>query len=333
MGSVPNGYVWGPINAEDLVQVPGTDWIVTSGMLGPGAPLGRLYAVHRGDLSCSELFPYGLTHALDRARFGAQEPLAAESLAPHGIDVAVRADGIAELFVVNHGARESVEVFEVLLDGARPALRWIGGVEMPGTTLGNDVAALAGGGFVISTTGDIDGKAASSEAVFTGDGASDDTGGVLEWSASEGWKLLPGTGINVANGVAASADGEWVYIGGWRGQCIKKVRRGVADPEVVTVPAPILVDNLTWTRDGKLLAAGAYDTTAQAFVDAHFSGDHRMAVPSKVIRIDPESLAIEVVVDYGAAAFGAATTGLHVGDEIWVGAARDQGLARFAYPL
>jgi hypothetical protein len=325
MASVPNGYVWGPINAEDLVGVPGTEWVITSGMTGPGAPQGRLYAVDRRDLSCSELFPYRLAQALDTARFGAQAPLDPSVFAPHGIDVRVRPDGIAELFVVNHGGRESVEVFELLLDGPRPSLRWIGGVEMPGTALGNDLAAVAGGGFVVSTTGDIEVKP------LPDTGEDGETGGVLEWSAADGWRLLPGTGINVANGVAVSPDGQWVFVGGWRGRCVKKVRRGVADPEALTVPASILVDNLTWTRDGKLLAAGAYDTSVETFVAAHFSGEPKTAAPSRVIRIDPDTLAIETVTDYGGEVFGAATTGLEVGDEIWVGAARDQGLARFPY--
>jgi hypothetical protein len=200
---------------------------------------------------------------------------------------------------------------------------------MPGTTLGNDLAAVAGGGFVVSTTGDIEGEPGPGMDAIGDDG---ETGGVIEWSAGAGWKLLPGTGINVANGVAVSADGEWVFIGGWRGKCIRKVRRGLADAEAVTVPAAILVDNLTWTSDGHLLAAGAYDTTVESFVQAHFSGDPRMAAPSRVIRIDPASLEIETLVDYGPAEFGAATTGLEVGGEIWVGAARDKGLARFAFP-
>ena len=39
--------------------------------------------------------------------------------------MAVRDGGGHELLVVNHGWRESVEVFEVLLDQARPHLRWI----------------------------------------------------------------------------------------------------------------------------------------------------------------------------------------------------------------
>jgi hypothetical protein len=70
----------------------------------------------------------------------------------------------------------------------------------------------------------------------------------------------------------------------------------------------------------------------EAFIEAHFAGNPRLALPTRVIRIDPDSLAIDVVVDYGGEAFGVGTTGLDVGGEIWVGAARDQGLARFAYP-
>jgi hypothetical protein len=93
---------------------------------------------------------------------------------------------------------------------------------------------------------------------------------------------------------------------------------------------PILVDNLTWTEDGFLLAAGAYDTTMEEFVTNHFSGEPKMAAPSQILRIDPETLTYEVVVDYGPGFFGAATTGIEVGDEVWVGAARDQGVARFA---
>src|SRR5262245_13128525 len=131
MTQSPNGYVWGPINAEDLVGVPGSDWIITSGMTGPGAPLGRLYAVQIGDASCSEILPYRVTHALDTERFGAQEIPDFAAFEPHGIDIARRPDGIAELYMVNHGGRESVEVFEILLDEPRPALRWIGAAEMP----------------------------------------------------------------------------------------------------------------------------------------------------------------------------------------------------------
>ena len=326
MGDIPKSYVWGPINAEDLVDLPGTRWIITSGMTGPGSPHGRLYAVDREDASCNEIFPYLLTHELDAARFGAQKPLVAEALKPHGIDVKIRHDGVAELFVVNHGARESVEVFEILLDAPRPRLRWIGGAALPDSAVGNDVAAVAGGGFVVST---MDGQG---QASISDGSAEPNTGGVLEWSPTGGWSLLPGTQIYVANGVAVSPDGEWVFIGGWGACTIRKVRRGVAVPEAVTVPAPIRVDNLTWSASGVLLAAGAFDTPIQAFAAAHISGEAKHAFPTRLIRIDPDSLVIDVLVEYSSEAFGVGTTALHVGDEIWVGSAHDQGLARFNFP-
>ena len=51
-----------------------------------------------------------------------------------------------------------------------------------------------------------------------------------------------------------------------------------------------------------------------------------------MIGVDPETLATEQLIDYGPDTFGAATTALQVGREIWVGTARDQGLARFRFP-
>ena len=242
----------------------------------------------------------------------------------------LRPDGRTELYVVNHGGNESVEVFEVDLDRPRPTLRWLGGVELPGSTAGNDVAAVDDG-FVLSTTGD---PAGPSKVTVEQALAGEDTGGVLEWSPTGGWELLPGTQINTANGVAVSPDGEWVYIGGWNSRCIKKVRRGgAADPETTTVGLDMMVDNLTWSASGRLLAAGTYGTSMREFLAGHFGPNPRLGIPSRVIGIDPETLAAEELIDYGPDTFGAATTALQVGREIWVGTARDQGLARFRFPM
>ena len=48
-----------------------------------------------------------------------------------------------------------------------------------------------------------------------------------------------------------------------------------------------------------------------------------------MIGVDPDTLAAETLIDYGPDTFGAATAALQVGREIWVGTARDQGMARF----
>ena len=322
------GYISGPVNAEDLAVAPGGEWVLTSGMTGPTAPLGRLYAVSVASGACNEIFPYRATSALDSERFVQQPDLNPLKFRPHGIDVGLRPDGRVELYVVNHGGNESVEVFDVDLDESRPALKWIGGVRLPGTAVGNDVAAVDDG-FVVSTTGDPDGRTeVSVEEAMAGA----DTGGVLEWSPAQGWVTLPGTQINTANGVAVSPDGQWLYIGGWNSRCLRKVRRGSDDADATTVSLDIMVDNLTWSASGRLLAAGTYGTSMQDFLAGHFSANPRLGIPSRVISIDPDTLETERLIDYGPDTFGAATTALQVGREIWVGTARDQGLARFRFP-
>ena len=322
------GYISGPVNAEDLAVAPGGEWVLTSGMTGPTAPLGRLYAVSVATGACNEIFPYRATSALDSERFVQQPDLNPLKFRPHGIDVGLRPDGRVELYVVNHGGNESVEVFDVDLDESRPALKWIGGVRLPGTAVGNDVAAVDDG-FVVSTTGDPDGRTeVSVEEAMAGA----DTGGVLEWSPAQGWVTLPGTQINTANGVAVSPDGRWLYIGGWNSRCLRKVRRGSDGADATTVSLDIMVDNLTWSASGRLLAAGTYGTSMQDFLAGHYSSNPRLGIPSRVISIDPETLETERLIDYGPDTFGAATTALQVGREIWVGTARDQGLARFRFP-
>ncbi|PEG39136.1 hypothetical protein CQY20_11340 [Mycolicibacterium agri] len=322
------GYISGPVNAEDLAVAPGGQWVLTSGMTGPTAPLGHLYAVRVEDGASSEIFPYGASYALDTERFAAQPDLDPFRFRPQGIDVTVQRDGRTELYVVSHGAAESVEVFEVDLDEPRPTLRWLGGVALPGTAVGNDVAAV-GDGFIVSTTGDPDGlRSISVEDAMAGR----DTGGVLEWSPGAGWTTLPGTSMNTATGVAISSDGDWIYIGGWNSRCIRKVQRGTPDPISTTVEVGMMVDNLTWAASGHLLAAGTYGTSMQEFLASHFGPSPRLGFPSRVLRVDPDTLATETLVDYGPDTFGAATTALQVGREIWVGTARDQGLARFRFP-
>ena len=247
---------------------------------------------------------------------------------PHGIDVKLRPDGRTELYVVNHGGNESVEVFDVDLDAPRPSLKWIGGVRLPGSTVGNDVAAVDDG-FVVSTTGDPEGRSeVSVEQAIAGA----DTGGVLEWSPDHGWVALPGTQINTANGVAVSPDGQWLYIGGWNSRCLRKVRRGAADPDPTTVKVNIMVDNLTWTASGRLLAAGTYGTSMQDFLAGHLSRtrdsvSRRESSPSTPRRWQPNSSSTTAPKPSARQ-----PTALQVGREIWVGTARDQGLARFRFP-
>ena len=69
-----------------------------------------------------------------------------DALAPHGISLSKRSPGnIHQLYVVNHGGRESIEMFEVKQTAGTLSLAWHGCVVS--TKDFNDVAALANGGF------------------------------------------------------------------------------------------------------------------------------------------------------------------------------------------
>ena len=87
------------------------------------------------------------------------------------------------------------------------------------------------------------------------------------------------------------------------------------------------------TETGRQAASLMADVTFSGIeLAGHFSANPRLGIPSRVIAVDPETLATETLIDYGPETFGAATTALQVGREIWIGTARDQGLARFRLP-
>lgn len=315
------GIVSGPNNAEDLVLVPGTPWVLTSGMAHDHGP-GQLYAIDTRDMSASEILPHSITHSLDRDRFADVPELDPLRFQPHGLDVAVRRDGVAELYVVGHGQRESIEVFEIDLDDRRPALRWVGAAELPEGQTGNDVAAAGDCRFIVST------NAIDPEAVPKGR-VRPFSGRAWEWQGPGSWVPIAGTDINSANGIAVSPLDGTVFIAGWRSRCLKRVRR---DPGATTtvIETGILTDNLTWDDDGSLLAAGPSGVSAEEYVAANYGPEPRRAVPTRVLRIDPTDLAVEVLVEYGPETFSTGTTGTRVGDELWIGTSHGSGLVRFA---
>ena len=142
--------------------------------------------------------------------------------------------------------------------------------------------------------------------------------------------MLPGTQINTANGVAvrATANGS-TSAAGIRAASI---RCGAA----ATIPTPprcsvdIMVDNLTWSALGRLLRRGPMARACRISL--------RATQPEPATRHPPRVIAWTRNTRSGRAhrlrpvTFGAATTALQVGRGIWVGTARDQGLARFRFP-
>ncbi|WP_344418255.1 hypothetical protein [Pseudonocardia ailaonensis] len=321
------GIVRGPVNAEKIAHVPGTPWIITSGEPSRSVPYGRLYAVDTRDNSAQEVYPYRSSTRHDPETFGATpdvlDPLV---FAPHGLDVSALEDGSHRLYVVNHGGRQSVEVFDVDLSERSPSLAWRGGVILPRGTWPNDIAALTDGGFLVSSTvdPDVDGVEGGMARMFDGI----ESVGAVEWHSEGGCAAVPGSTMAGANGILVSEDAERIFIGGWRDGNLVRLTRTHGSTTVDSIKLGILVDNLTWSPDGSILAAGAFGTTPSKIYDAFRAGD-TCFFPCKVLRIDAETLEISTVLAFDGSTYGLSTTGLVVGHEIWVSSGRAAGIARF----
>jgi len=305
--------VWSP---EDIVELPGTPWIVVSGMRSARHP-GRLFIVNGAHRTRARELRWEA--AAEGARLGA------ETFDPHGIASRRLEDGRFELLVVDHGGGEAIDrlVLEigtegpVIVDGVRV-------VQPPGTSA-NAVAHLPDGGFVMTsmfdpTDPDFVRKFANAEK----------TGQVWRWSPSDGWSRFGDLQISGANGIAVSPDGLSVIVCEW---AARRVWRLDADGNPLgSTETDFLPDNLRWMTGGRLLLAGQSSRPENVF-GCEARGE-RCPLAFKVVRIDPTSLEIEplIAVDDAQAAeqgFGGATGALEVGRNLWVGSFTGERLGVF----
>lgn len=325
-------FVCGLTSPEDIVAIPDTSFVVVSGYLEGGG----IHYVSAEDLSSLQVFPTDYPRLRqDEARFpdcpGPIDPDEGEQFSAHGLNVRQVEDGLFDLYVVHHGLRESIEVFEIdtRYQGAVsvsnvPGFSWVGCVVAPeGLTL-NSVSPLPGGGFVATVPFVPD-------AARPGQGPTANTisGVVYEWSPSDGWMTVPGSETPGPNGIEASPDGEWLYVNLWSGRQVLRLSRGRDPVEAQTVDLGFFPDNIRWQADGSLLTAGHDAPSLERILECL-----RMLcddVSTHVARVDPETLEVEHLVDVPANEhFFTSTAALQVGDEIWIGSMRGDRVARYA---
>ena len=311
-------YVCGPLSAEDLVLIPGTKWIIASGFSGTVS----LYLVDSAQKTWSNLYPAGAPGARqDMATFaacpGSPDP---NGFVAHGLNLRSGTDGHSTLYVVGHGEREAIEVFDVDARGDEPVLTWIGCILTPDGMQANSVASFADGSLVVTIP------------LYTGVAISDGfdgtpTGAVYEWSpGAEGFAKIDGTEMPYANGIEASPDGREFYVAS---SVLRKVlafsnsnparllREGT---ELSFIP-----DNLHMDGEGRLVTAGL-EVVDPVCGDVPMSREFDLEEfascprPFTVVAVDPQSMQHSVVVSSPAQAhFSNITMALKVGSELWIG--------------
>jgi hypothetical protein len=317
--------VCGFSNPEDFALAPGGAWLIVSQFPPPSGGVGSLVAFRIAGAERRTLFPDGAHVPAADADPSCPGPPDAALFAPHGVDLSTSYGVPPRLLVVNHGGREAIELFEVGWSEGGPALWWRGCVPLPEGAQGNDVAALPGGGFVVSNMMPrVEGVAALPTLARMAFGR--DTGSVLEWTPGAGWRELPDSHGSAPNGVAASPDGSEVYFGEWAGSRLVRVRRE-GDPERRSVDLPHHPDNLSWTSDGQILVAGQEGGLGDVFGCVSLEGG-TCALPFSVVAVDPVTLDVRNVLRHDGRAMGAASAALALGDEIWLGTFAGDRIAR-----
>jgi hypothetical protein len=319
-------FICGIVSPEDLVSIPGTDWVVASGFERGGA----LHVINARTEHAVQIFPTASPRVRYDARAypgcpGPLDPAEGKQFSAHGLNVRPGRNGQHTLYVVHHGSRESMEIFAVDASPPVPTFTWTGCVVAPDIAALNAVAPLPDDGFVASSNyrrGDPDARARGH--------AGKNSGEMWEWHAASGWAIVPGSEAPGPNGVEVSADGSVLYVNLWPVRKIMRLSRRRTPVQRDEVSVPFHPDNIRWQTDGTLLSAGHAAPTIQRANEClrTMCGD----ASAKVARLDPRTMAVQVVVDYPSNQwFFGATAALQIGREIWIGSVRGDRIAR--YPI
>lgn len=243
-------FICGLTNAEDLVAVPGTPWIIASGM-AEGASISLIDSRNK---TWTQLYPGDQPRATLDGTVFEHCPSPPKNLITHGLNLRPGEGGHHTLYAVGHGGREAIEVFDVDANGPRPELTWIGCVPMPNGLAANSVASFEDG-TILATVLLLPGK------TFQESVMGKPTGAVYEWSpGDDGFQLLKGTELPSNNGIEVSDDGnEFFVVSSGLHTIVAFSHTNPAKQLRTTAHLPFTPDNVHRGPDGRLLTAGMKD--------------------------------------------------------------------------
>ena len=242
-------YVCGVTNPEDLVQVPGSDWIIASGLADAKvAGSGGLTLVDAQHHTAAKvaLTPAGKPLAAFAACPG---PLDPARFSAHGLSIRPLGRGKSRLLVVGHGAREAIEVFDIAATKGAPTVTWVGCIpEAAGSSM-NSVVGLADGR-VIAT--DFYHAPLTMQDALAGK----NTGAVYAWKPGGAFTKLPGTELPGPNGIEVTPDYRYLFVAVTGTSSVMRYELAATEKPPVATKTDFRTDNLRWGPDGKLLLAG-----------------------------------------------------------------------------
>lgn len=295
-------------NPEDLLPITGTSYVMISSMENNG----RLYVTHSKDLHSSVVFPAdNAKQEHDKEKFPNCPGPLSSIFRPHGLALREGKNNIHTLYVVGHGEREAIEVFQ-LDTNSSPVVTWQGCVVAPKDVSLNSVAPLPNGAFA-TTNFNLDG------------------GEVWEWQIDSGWAKVPGSDMLGPNGIISSPDGKWLYIGGWHDEALIRLSRGLAKVEKQMIKVDFHIDNVRWGNDGKILVAGQKGLRTD-IAGCLYQGNCEKA-STGIALIDEKTMSVEASKELPVEKqLKLGTVAIDIDGDIWVGGiAGSNYLARFRF--
>lgn len=301
-------------NVEDMAVLPGGRWLIASSMHSDDVKPG-LYAVETATTRFEQLYPgpaAGSGGASPRpaaggARSACPAELAAGEFSGHGISYRPTSARGGLLYVVNHGGRESIEIFDVELPRtarAAPKLTWKDCILAPAGTVGNAVAWTRDGRIYATVTPVVNGTPR--------------TGDIRYWAPSGGWTTVPGSAVEVPTGIAVAPDNSKIYVTSFPNRKVIEITLGAA-PARREVAVKFGADNLSLARDGAILAGGLDGNPADIMRGCPASNSPTCRFTGYAARIDPRSLKVSCTLELGPTV---TTTATQVGNMLWFGSSR-----------
>ena len=308
-------FICGVNNAEDLVLIPRSEWIIGSGLAAPDQPGSGGLVLINAQTHVATKATLKIAGELSSPFTRCPGPLDPAAFSAHGLNIRETAPGRSRLFVVGHGGREATEIFDVTSRAnAMPTIEWVGCIPAPpNNSYMNAVVGLHDG--TIISTQFLSGTAKLQD-IFKGKV----TGAVYIWRPGGNYEMLHGTELAGANGVEITPDEKQLFVAVTGTGVVLRYDLANMDKPPVSIQTHFRTDNLRWAPDGKLLLAGpafrgpAFDPSCDPMAGSCGGG-----VPV-VASLDPRSLAVHEIY-HGPAEpdFKFISTGLIVGNTLWFG--------------
>jgi hypothetical protein len=149
------------------------------------------------------------------------------------------------------------------------------------------------------------------------------TGYVSRWSAATGEMEMPGTRIGYPNGVVVTPDARYMYVNAWTAREVHKYNLKDGK-ETVVIKLDFMPDNLTWTSDRHILAAGVVGVRG----DCPAGSGAPCGQGFGVAQIDPATMQFHSLFDWQGktSPIGGVSVALKVENSIYLGAFQGDGL-------